>query len=119
MSLTKDITREDVAKMLDEKVCTIYSRERKLGIVGQPYTMKNIDLIKSATRVVKRNSKNKIHVITYYLAFPLKKVEEIAQCMELSIPFVKKAIKEYLSNDGCIFVDSKLNYDHRLKSKKI
>lgn len=109
----RDVSRADICEMLGESSQTIKQREIRLGIKGQPYTQENIDLIKSATRVIKRNSKIKIHVIDFYLNNVNNSIENISKSMELNFLFVKRIIQDYLDNDGFVFVNSKMNFRAR------
>jgi len=106
------MTRLEVAKHLGLTKHQVAYREKILDIIGQPYTEKNIELIRN-----KRNFKIKdkpfrspvkFEIINLHLSG--KSNYTIGQLTKTHWRQISNTINEYINNDKCIFVDSKINY---------
>ena len=106
------MTRKDIAEMLGITKESVYYREKKLGILGQPYTEINIMLLtakpKNAKLVRKYLSPVKIEIINLHLLG--KSNYNIGEITKIHWRQINNTIAEYINNDRSIFVESKLNF---------
>jgi len=106
------LSRMEVSEITGINYFTVYDREKKLGIFGKRYTDKNIELIKNFEKKKKQvvNDKIKISVIQMYLITKDNSYRNISERLGMCKQKVGKIIKEWIDNDKCILVDSKINY---------
>jgi len=110
--MSSDITRHDIADMLGLTANQVYYRERILGIQGQEYTDYNIRLIenqcKTANKKKEFRSAIKIEIINLHIFGHSK--NKIKELTRLHWRQIKNTIEEWIDNENCIFVDSKINH---------
>jgi len=106
------MTRLEVAKQLGLTKHQVQYREKILDILGQPYTEKNIELIRN-----KRNFKIKDKPFRSPVKFEIIRLHllgksnyTIGQLTKIHWRQISNTINEYINNDRCILVDSKINY---------
>lgn len=106
------MTRVEVAKELGLTKHQVQYREKILGILGQPYTEKNIELIRN-----KRNFKIKDKPFRSPVKFEIIRLHllgksnyTIGQLTKIHWRQINNTIAEYINNDRSIFIESKMNY---------
>lgn len=106
-----DYTRIELCDALGLSYQTIWNREKNLGILNKRYSDPRVDQIinyKKKKKVAK-NNKNKISIINFFINNFENSAKIIAKKMSLNEQYVNKVINEWLNNDKCILVDSKIN----------
>lgn len=106
------MTRVELAKQLGLTKTQVYYREKVLGIIGQEYTEKNIELIRN-----KRNFKKKDRAFLSPVKFEIINLHlkgisnyNIGEMTKIHWRQINNTIAEYINNDRSIFVESKMNY---------
>ena len=105
------MTRLEVAKQLGLTKHQVQYREKILDIIGQPYTEKNIELIRN-----KRNFKVKDKPFRSPVKFEIIRLHllgksnyTIGQLTKIHWRQISNTINEYINNDRSIFIDSSIN----------
>lgn len=105
------MTRLEVAKQLGLTKHQVQYREKILDIIGQPYTKKNIELIRN-----KRNFKVKDKPFRSPVKFEIIRLHllgksnyTIGQLTKIHWRQISNTINEYINNDRSIFIDSSIN----------
>jgi len=107
----EDFTRWELSKKLGISYQTIWNRENKLKILNKPYTNDRVNKIINYRKLrVVRHKKDKVNIIDFFLHNFENTARQIAEKMSLKESYVNKIINEYINNDRCILVDSKINY---------
>lgn len=105
------MTRLEVAKKLGLTKHQVQYREKILDILGQPYTEKNIELIRNKRNLKVKNkpfnSPVKFEVIRLHLLG--KSNYTIGQLTKIHWRQISNTINEYMKNDRSIFIDSSIN----------
>lgn len=116
------MTTQQVATKLNLTESVINYRCRKLNIdnfvgkkrVFNDYQISKIKKIRSKQRIKedRKFSKEKIHIVDFFIQCKNKNLVEISSKMGLNYTFVSNTISEYLKNNKTITVQSKMNYDN-------
>lgn len=105
-----DYTRWELSQAIGLSYQTIWNRENKLGILNKRYSDERVNKIINYKKMrVFRHNKNKISIINFFLNNVENNASLIAEKMSLKESYVHKIINEWVDNDKCILVDSKIN----------
>ena len=106
------MTRVELAKQLGLTKHQVQYREKILGILGQPYTEKNIELIRNKRNFKKKDRKFLSPVKFEIINLHLKGISNynIGEITKIHWRQINNTISEYINNDRSIFVESKMNY---------
>ena len=104
--------RVELAKQLGLTKHQVQYREKILGILGQPYTEKNIELIRNKRNFKKKDRKFLSPVKFEIINLHLKGISNynIGEITKIHWRQINNTISEYINNDRSIFVESKMNY---------
>lgn len=106
------MTRLEVAKQLGLTKHQVQYREKILDILGQPYTEKNIELIRNKRNFKKKDREFLSPVKFEIINLHLKGISNynIGEMTKIHWRQINNTIAEYINNDRSIFVESKMNY---------
>lgn len=112
--MEQDIKTKHIAQMLRLSYSGVYSRQKALGLLNCKWTEENIKKITEFKPVLfKRNSRNKILIIEYFLKDKRNSYKTIAEKLGISEYYVNKTLSEWIENDNFVSVCSKINNGRR------
>ena len=112
--MSEDIKTKHIAQMLGLSYSGVYFRQKQLGLLNCKWTEDNIKKITEFKPVLfKRNSRNKILIIEYFLKDKRNSHKTIAEKLGISEYYVNKTLSEWIENDNFISVCSKINIGRR------
>ena len=112
--MSEDITTKHIAQILGLSYSGVYFRQKSLGLLKCKWTEENILKVSQfKPTLFKRNSRNKILIIEYFLKDKRNSYKTISEKLGISEYYVNKTLSEWIENDGFVFVCSKLNNGRR------
>lgn len=112
--MSEDLTTKHIAQMLGLSYSGVYFRQKSLGLLKCKWTENNIKKVAEFKPILfKKNSRNKILIIEYFLRDKINSYKTIADKLGISEYYVNKTLSEWIENNGFVFVCSKMNNGRR------
>lgn len=110
----EDIKTKHIAQMLGLSYSGVYFRQKSLNLLNCKWTDENIKKVSEFKPILfKRNSRNKILIVEYFLKDKRNSYKTISDKLGISEYYVNKTLTEWIENNGFVFVCSKMNIGRR------
>jgi len=113
--------RKDFSNYSNIPYNTIYEREKRLNILKEPYTEGKVYRIVNYKPIQKQNSKAvkknkyKLKIMECILENQSLSFLNIALCLGVTTQTVNNVFQEWLHNDSCLLINSKINNSTRIR----